>query len=360
MAIAHKPFTAIVEEVMLEVRENSTEAAVERKYQRRVNDIYARELSQKDFDFLKTSNSITVGAAYSTGTISGSSGSTSVTGSGTTWTNTHTGYKLKISGNDEIYTFTYASGTTGTVTPALTADISADSYIMFQDTYSLASDFDRFAIPPGMFYDYGGSRVSISPQFPKDWYQTWTTNSTNLPTHYRLFGRSSSTLYWQVQVTPPITAAKKLSYEYYPLLTEMTEYITGTCATTAGDATITGTSTDFVNNVSAGDAFRMDSAPNDWYIVSSVTDATHLELSAAYPVTKTTAAYTICKIPQMPVSLHLAIFYGACSLSSQDQDNATAAKTYQALYQKTITDYMANQSKGKLGRQVMRVKEKYR
>jgi hypothetical protein len=134
-----------------------------------------------------------------------------------------------------------------------------------------------------------------------------------------------------VQFTPPITTAKKVSYEYIPALVEMSEYTTGTCATAAGDATVTGTGTDFTNNISAGDAFRMDSVSDDWYLVSSVTDGTHLELTANYPSTKTTAAYTISEIPKYPVSLHLAIFYGACALSALDQDNSAAAKNFSGL-----------------------------
>lgn len=362
MAISQKPFTAIVEDVMLEVRENSTEVAVERKYQRRVNDIYVRDLLSKDFDFLRTTNNITLSAAYSTGTVAITAGDTAVAGTSTVWTTSHTGMKMKITGNDEIYTFTRTGGTTGTISPALTGSTTytAATYIIFQDTYSLALDFDRLVIPPGFYYDYNSSKVSLSPKFNKDWYRTWTTTSTEKPTSYRVFGRASSNLYWQVQVMPPITASRILSYEYIPLYSDMTEYITGTCATAAGDATVTGTGTDFVNNVSAGDAFRLDSVPNDWYLVSSVTDGTHLELTANYPSTKTTTAYTICKVPKTPVQLQQAIFYGACYLSSQDQDNDSAAKNYYNLYKKSVDDYMSIENKGKRGRQIMKVKDLYR
>ena len=140
----------------------------------------------------------------------------------------------------------------------------------------------------------------------------------------------------------------------------MSEYTTGTCATTAGDATVTGTGTDFTNNVSAGDAFRMDSISNDWYLVSSVTDATHLELTANYPSTKTTAAYTISEVPKYPVALQLAIFYGACFLSAQDQDNTVSVKTYFTLAEGVITEYQKLTNRSKYGRQKMKVKDLYR
>lgn len=360
--ISAKPFMALVEDTMLEVRESSTTTAVENKYKRRVNDIYARMIPAKyEFDFMKSNSSVTVSAAYSTGTLSGTIATANVTGVLTVWTTDMTGWKMKISGNDEIYTFTFATALTGTVSPVLTATIAAStSYILFQDTYSLVSDYDRLVIPPGFYYDYGGSKVSIDPKFTKDWYKSWTTSSTSLPTSYREFGRDSTNLYWQVQFTPPITTAKKISYEYIPLLTDMTEYVTGTCATAAGDATITGTTTDFVNNVSAGDAFRMDALPNDWYLVSSITSALVLELTANYPSANTTAAYTICKIPKYPVSLHLALFYGACFLSAQDQDDPVATKNYAALMVLMLDDYRKIENRYKYGRQKMTVKELYR
>jgi hypothetical protein len=362
--ISQKSFTALCEDTMLEVRENSSETTVENKYKRRINDVYVRLLPMKyDFDFLKGNSSVTISAAYSTGTLSGTIATANVIGVSTVWVTGMTGWKMKISGNDEIYTFTWATALTGTVSPVLTATIATGtSYILFQDTYSMASDFDRerLVIPPGFYYDYGGSKVSLEPKFTKDWYKTWTTSSTNLPTAYRFFGRDSTNLYWQAQFTPPITTAKKISYEYIPSLIELSEYITGTCATTAGDTTVTGTGTDFLNNVSAGDAFRMDSALNDWYLVASVTDGTHLELTANYPSSKATAAYTISEVPKYPISLHLALFYGACALSAQDQDNAQSAKNYIALAESVVQDYQKMANRYKYGRQKMGVKDLYR
>jgi hypothetical protein len=367
MAISQKPFTALVEDTMIEVRENSSESSVENKYKRRVNDVYVRLIPSKyDFDFLRASSSLTIAAAYSTGTVTIdiSVSTTAIVGVSTVWTTTMTGYKMKINGNDEIYTFTRTGATTGTISPAYTgsSDATTVTYILFQDTYSMASDFesDRLVIPPGFYYDYAGSKVQLNPQFSKDWYKTWTTNSNNLPTNYRFFGRDSSNLYWQVQFTPPITSAKKISYEYIPALVEMTEYTTGTCATTAGSTTVEGTGTDFVNNVSAGDAFRMDSTSNDWYLVASVTDADTLVLTSAYPSAKTTAAYTISEVPKYPVALQLAIFYGACFLSAQDQDNQVGIKTYFTLAENVVNEYQKLTNRSKYGRQKMKVRDLYR
>lgn len=367
MAISQKPFTALVEDTMLEVRENSSETTVENKYKRRINDVYVRLLPMKyDFDFMKTSSSVTITAAYSTGTVTIdiSASTTAIAGASTVWTTGMTGWKMKINGNDEIYTFTYGSGTTGTISPAYTgsSDATTATYVLFQDTYSMTGDFDRerLVIPPGFFYDYGGAKVQLTPSFTKDWYKSWTTSTSQLPVNYRFFGRDSTNLYWQAQFTPPITTAKKISYEYIPSLIEMSEYTTGTCATTAGSTTVEGTGTNFLTNVSTGDAFRMDSAPNDWYLVSSITDADTLELTVAYPSSKTTAAYTISEVPKYPISLHLALFYGACFLSAQDQDNLQLAKNYISLAETVVQDYQKASNRYKYGRQKMGVKDLYR
>lgn len=362
MAIAQSPFTKIYEDAMLEVRENSTEASVKSKYRRRVNDIYCRDLfSKRDFDFMTRIGTITIPAGYSTGTISITAGGTAVTGSGTIWTSAMTGYKLRFFGNQDVYTFTRLSNTTGTIFPAFSgdADISGGSYIIFQDTFNLAEDYDRLNDPPGFYYDYFNARVLMNRKLANDWYKFWSTVRSLFPMYYRQFGRSSDNLNWTVQFAPPILKNKVIYYEYIPIYTEMKEYTTGTCATTAGSTTVTGIGTDFVNNVSAGNAFRKDSSSQDWYIISSVDSVTQLTLTAAYPTTTTTSAYTCCDIPQIPVSLQQAIFYGTCALSLQDQDNEAAAKNYFSLYSVKINEYQQIESRMKMGRQKIRVRDLY-
>lgn len=364
MAIAQMPFTKIFEDVMSEVRENSTESSVENKYKRRVNDIYVRDLpSKQEFDFLRKEGTFTLAAAYDTGTITTSVNSTALTGSGTTWTSTMTGYKIKISGNDEIYTFTFTNTTTGTLNTNFTgsAALGGASYIIYQDTYNLASDYDRVIDPPGFYYDYSQSKTYIDQKFHKDWFKEYTTQESQLPDGWRFVGELDSTnQYWRVQIGPPVSTSRIIKYEYVPLLTEMSEYTTGTCSATAGNTTIYGTSTDFTNNVIVGDAFRFDSRVNDWYIISATNSATSLTLTSAYSTSVTNGNYTICKIPRLPIKLQLALFYGACMLSSQDQDNEKARSIFENLYKQTIGEYIAETNRIKYGKQRIIVREVYR
>lgn len=93
-------------------------------------------------------------APYSTGTVSISVGSTSLTGSGTLWNtansysenNARTTGKLKLAGGFDIYKVSSVGGDTSiTLTDKYvgSADLSGETYIYFEDEYALASDFLR-------------------------------------------------------------------------------------------------------------------------------------------------------------------------------------------------------------------------
>jgi len=75
----------------------------------------------------------------------------------------------------------------------------------------------------------------------------------------------------------------------------MSQYTTGTVAVTNGDATVTGTGTAFLTEVSIGDWFvRADDGVS--YQVASITDDTNLELTATYGgVTGTGLSYAISR-----------------------------------------------------------------
>ena len=90
---------------------------------------------------------------YSTGTVSISQGSSTLTGSSTLWntanafsvTNARVGGKIVIAGGTEVYEVqTVSSDTSITLTSAFTqADVTAGSYLYFEDEYALDSDFLR-------------------------------------------------------------------------------------------------------------------------------------------------------------------------------------------------------------------------
>lgn len=92
-------------------------------------------------------------ATYSTGTISVTQGSTTITGTSTAWNtanafsvaNLRANGKIVIQGSRVPYTVATISGdTAGTIsTPFTEASVSGGSYLYFEDEYALATDFLR-------------------------------------------------------------------------------------------------------------------------------------------------------------------------------------------------------------------------
>jgi hypothetical protein len=78
---------------------------------------------------------------YATGTIAMVLGSASVTGTGTTWVTGMTGRSIRIGSDNQLYTFTYASGTTGTLDRVYEGTTNATAtYQITKSIYALPSD----------------------------------------------------------------------------------------------------------------------------------------------------------------------------------------------------------------------------
>jgi hypothetical protein len=82
----------------------------------------------------------TAWTTYSTGNLDATSGESSVTGHGTTWTSQHTGWTLSITGDSNKYTFTYSSPTSGIVSPALKASNMGANYSLLTPNRSSIKD----------------------------------------------------------------------------------------------------------------------------------------------------------------------------------------------------------------------------
>ena len=155
---------------------------------------------------------------------------------------------------------------------------------------------------------------------------------------------------------PPDTdVTNGIKFVYVQKPTKMsTYYITGTVTTAANDATITGTSTVFTN-VAAGDAFALgklldnpDSStfvafPTTWYTISSVTDTTHLELTAVYPTTNASAMnYIICDKSTFDTSYEsvteCTVYYVLMRMAEKD-GNADKYGLYQREWNRKINYY---------------------
>lgn len=366
--IRRLPFTELVERLQKELlRDNS---AAEAKYKGKINDMYMFGLPPLiDWRHVRIISSITTVDDYSTGYVSAAS-STTLTGSGTTWTSANSNNALiKISGYDELYRCTYVSATSLTIDRSWigTAISSNTSYSLFQDRYALASDFDRLILDPNrsVYYYQNGNKVYLKYRDP-DEFEDMQTYLTNIPEYYTVKWVSGDPYLF---VDPPDNDDRTIYYVYIPTLKRMSEYTTGYITTLAnGGTAVTGSGTDFdgfVTDTTNYDYYlRIDpdgtGSASVWYKISSASSDTAVTLSDAYngtaisSGTSTTGAYTISMVSRLPSGLDLAILYGAAIVGATDQTNTTQIKAWSALHDRALQPYMAVEGKLKYGQSRIR------
>ena len=341
---------------MLEMRDNSTETSVRNKYKRRVNDVYVRDIpSRFEWDWLHKTASLTLSARYNTGTVSLIQGSSAVAGTNTIWTSAHTGMKFTVPSTNEVYTFTRTGATTGTITPTyLGVTASSLSYVIFQDTYTLADDFSKPTNEPGFYYDYSQGRMKLKWRDDFYWYKHYTTNSSQFPTDWRECPDKTSTGLYQVQVTPPVDTARFLSYEYIKALPEMQEVLD--TAKTGSTTTKVLTTNNLYGKISVGQYLRVD-VNAQWVKISVIdsdtTAGNGITVDALITAPTNTQAITVCDVPDMPYQFQEALFYGACYLTATEQESKSTS-SWLSSYMRALDLDMARRNRKRFGRQYMR------
>jgi len=98
-----------------------------------------------DFSFLTDYGEINTTPSYTTGTVSVTQDSTTVTGSETSWTSSMVGRYIKIADDDEYYEISSVDSSTQiTLTSAyIGSTASGQSYTIYKIFYPLASDFKK-------------------------------------------------------------------------------------------------------------------------------------------------------------------------------------------------------------------------
>lgn len=146
-------------------------------------------------------------APYSTGTVSATAGSTTVTGSGTTWTATHTGIRLRFTGREEWYTFTRTGATAGTLDrPFEGTTGSGLSYTLYQPLLTLPSDCRIVA--GDLLEMQTGAPIHPEPEL-RD------TGATGPPQYYRAVMDSTGTPpQMRLELWPAPDAVRSIRIEY--------------------------------------------------------------------------------------------------------------------------------------------------
>lgn len=360
-AIYAKPFTQIVEDAMLEMREAAfTDATVRAKYKRRVNDVYSRIIpARHEYEWMQKSGFLTLDAAYTTGTVAVDAGGTALTGTDTVWTAAMTGRKIWIGSNNDIYTFTYVSPTTATISPSYTGSTAetAATYSIFETDYALAADYDIMTSEPGMYYDSGRGRVSMK-WYPEDMHmRRETAQASSDPEYFVTLPEVDSEGHNQVRIIPPSTASRIVRYDYFRMYPEMVEFTTGTATTVAGTNTVT-LSADYSAYVSAGQYFRVNPAEQggtaQWVKIISVSGAT-LTVAPSYTTSSSSANYTICDAPEYPLRMHGAIFLGTCWLTGMEQNDQLTAQGFAQAFIQAMDLGIRREARQRYGKKVMRL-----
>jgi len=325
------PFSEVVEKAMTLARDNT--AGSRDKFKGLINRAYTQVIPRKeDWSPLIASSSISCSAKYITGTVAITAGSTAITGTGTTWVTGMTGRKIKINGNDNVYTFTWTAATTGTISPALSGanNISGAGYTLYDDDYSMASDFDRL-LSGGSLYRYRSGRPFVIPEVSeRTWRDEFVNGTSDETMRCRLRGFDTS-LNRVVEVNPAPNTAISLQYDYIKFLSPMTEYNTGYITTLAnGAAAVTGSGTDFDGYGSTSSIYylRIDrdgiGDSSVWYKVSSFDSDTGITLASNYngtSIASATETYTISMIPLLPYNFHDWMIYSAAIESAVDSED---------------------------------------
>lgn len=310
-----------------------------------VNEVYTVEIPVKfDWNFLIASTSIIAVDQYVTGTVSATTGSTSVTfSSDATITSDMTGRKIKISGNDVVYEFTYANATGGTINPSFLGGSNASSttYTIFQDTYTLPSDFDRFPKNGGVYKWNGGQKTIISEESYQDATSLYQSSPTDNPDKVRLSGCDTAGRVL-VSFRPAPKTAKAYGCDYLKKLYPMKETTAGTVLISANGTTVSGSTDCRFTEASTGDYIRVNafgvSQDSTWYRINSISNDSSLTIATQFASSAvTTAEYTISSVPKIPAKLQPAILYGASRLVTADQNDPNIA-LHIARYAEVLSD----------------------
>lgn len=298
-----------------------------------MNDVYLRELPHaEDWTFLLASSSLITTAKYGVGTASVNTGDTAVTFSGgAAIPAALTGCKIRFTDNANVYDFTRTGAATGTISPPLSEDrnVSGGAYVVFQPTYALAGNFNRFPKNGGLTLWAGNRPTPIPEQTIQGSYEEYSATPSR-PARCRLVTAGTDGTQ-KVALDPAPDKAYVLPYDYFMTPSPLTESTAGVVTINAGSITVVGSAgTTRFTEASVGWWFRVDSqgegSQSEWYRILAITHDSSLTLQTAYgKVAATTATYTLCPAPAMPEVMQEALLHGTVKRLLSDQNDTQYA-----------------------------------
>jgi len=158
-----------------------------------------REVAEaNDWDELKKVGAFNTVAPYSTGTATTSG--TGVTGVGTTWVSTMVGYKFSAGFGRPWLPISARGGNTSITlgTPWPWTDLAGDTYQIYEDVFSLASDVDKVFTKEVMLFDDDGRPLRRMSE--AEFHDNWDLpNGTGAPQYFKEIERDTDgNIQWQL------------------------------------------------------------------------------------------------------------------------------------------------------------------
>ena len=344
---AETPFTEIIERVMSLGRVNPN--AIE-KVRGIAQDIYVRDIPTKhDWNFLFASSSITTVGEYNTGNVSATTGSNILSFSAdAVLIDSMNGRKIKMAGNQVTYEIdSIGTSVVRTTVPFLgDNNITSGSYTIYQPTYALAGDFDRFPKNGGI-YKWTGGNKEIMDEAPYQEYAEDYNSNPSIPDRVRIVG-SDTAGNQLVEFSPAPKDAKVYGYDYIqrlqPLQETTASFVRGISSKALSVALIGATQyTEISTDSKTVNFFRVDvlgkGQDSQWYPVLSYQGDSSHTLRTVFAATAITSSanYTISQVPKMPTMLHPAIIYGTLAHIMADQNDPNAV-LYLGRYAQVLSD----------------------
>lgn len=128
-----------------------------------IDDAQRRVWYAKEWPERRSAATIFTVGPYTTGTATLTNASTSVTGTGTTWTTAFSNRKIALALGEPHYLFTRTADTTGTIPTGGYAEATAtdSEYVIFADEYDVATDVDRIVSVSVYRPEWGGRMIPL-------------------------------------------------------------------------------------------------------------------------------------------------------------------------------------------------------
>lgn len=178
--------------------------------------------SRYEWPWLYTEYLIPLNGTYSTGTLTLTDGSTSVTGTGTSWSASWTNRSILV-GMVPYRVSSFGSATTATLldTPSLPETLTDVGYTMFDDLYDMPADYE-----PGSDVSMTCFKFNPVKKIPLGSFEEqniWMrTTFASFQTYYCDAGFNDSTQRYRIKVSPAPSADNSLRFVYRRMAPDLT------------------------------------------------------------------------------------------------------------------------------------------